>query len=180
MTCIVGVIKDGKVYIGGDALGSNAADFSGSARQDTKVFKSGQFIMGFTTSYRMGQLLAYSFESSRDIREGEDIMSYMVNVFINDVRTCLKTGGYASTDKGQEGGGTFLVGFKGRLFTIYDDYQVAENIDEFASCGCGANYAFGSLFSNRQLDPEARIIQALEAAEHFSVGVKGPFTLINL
>lgn len=180
MTCIVGVVKDGKVFIGGDALGTNPSTLSGSVRQDKKVFKVGKFIMGFTTSYRMGQILNYSFTPSRDLREDEDVMSYMVNIFINDVRRCLTAGGYATVKEGQESGGTFLVGFNGRLFTIYSDYQVAENIDEFAACGCGEDFALGSVFATRHLDPEARIMQALEAAEHFSVGVKGPFSIVTL
>jgi len=180
MTCIVGLVKDGKVYIGGDSIGVNIDSYSGNIRKDQKVFRNGKFIMGFTTSYRMGQLLNYAFSSSRGINEGEDTMSYMVNVFVNDVRTCLKAGGYASLREGVESSGTFLVGFNGRLFSIYDDYQVSENIDEFATCGCGGEFASGALFSNRHLEPDERIIQALSAAEHLSVGVKSPFSIITL
>lgn len=178
MTCIIGIVKNGNVYIGGDSLG--VSGYEGRPRSDKKVFRNGKFIMGFTSSYRMGQLLNYSFSPRRGIEENEDIMRYMVNVFVEDVRKCLKDGGYARKVSEQEEAGVFLVGFEGRLFRIDSDYQVAEHIDEFVACGCGEYYAAGCLFANRHLEPEPRIIQALEAAEHFSVGVKAPFTIITL
>ena len=177
MTCIVGLVDSGKVYIGGDSLGSNS--FDGDIRKDAKVFRNGKFVMGFTTSYRMGQLLNYTFSSSRNLNEDEDEMSYMVNVFINDVRCCLKNGGFATSENSQEIGGVFLVGFNGRLFTVHSDYQVSENIDEFTACGCGGDYARGAMLVSRHLPPDERIMQALAVAEHFSIGVKSPFTIIS-
>jgi len=44
MTCIVGVAKGGKVYIGADSLGSNG--FTKEIRKECKVFKSGEFLVG--------------------------------------------------------------------------------------------------------------------------------------
>ena len=51
----------------------------------------------------------------------------MVNVFVNDVRECLKIGGFASSEQEREIAGTFLVGISGRLFTVFDNYQIAES-----------------------------------------------------
>lgn len=180
MTCIVGLVHDGKVYLGGDSLGCDLSTYSGVIRTDKKVFRHGKFLMGFTSSYRMGQLLQYKFASSRDIEHTEDVMSYMVNVFVEDVRTCLKDGGYAQSRENQESAGTFLVGFEGRLFKVDSDYQVGESLDRYDACGCGFGYAVGNMFSSLHLPPEARILQALAAAEHCSVGVKGPFTIVSM
>ena len=52
MTCIVGLKKDYKIYIGGDTLGSNL--YSKTVRMDDKVFIKDDMIFGFTSSYRMG------------------------------------------------------------------------------------------------------------------------------
>ena len=42
MTCIVGVAKNGKVYIGADSLGSNG--FTKEIRKECKVFKNGEML----------------------------------------------------------------------------------------------------------------------------------------
>jgi len=42
-------------------------------------------------------------------------------------------------DKGQEAGGTFLVGYRGRLFRVDSDYQVGESVNNYCAVGCGAD-----------------------------------------
>ena len=107
MTCIVGLVHEGVVYIGGDSAG--VGGMSLTVRADEKVFQNGEFLMGFTTSFRMGQLLRYSLKPPRR-HPDDDIHQYMVVDFINAVRECLKSGGYASKKNDVESGGTFLVG----------------------------------------------------------------------
>ncbi len=55
MTCIVGLEHNNSVYIGGDSLGSTSGVTI--VRQDKKVFHNGETLIGFTSSYRMGQLV---------------------------------------------------------------------------------------------------------------------------
>jgi len=179
MTCIVGLVDNGKVYMGGDSAG--CAGFDLSIRADQKVFKNDDFIMGFTTSFRMGQLLRYDFSPPK-YHTDVDIYKYMVTDFINEVRRCLKNGGYASKKDEEESAGTFLVGFKGQLFRICNDYQVGQNILPFDACGCGQSYALGSLHSTNEtwggfpkIDPQTRIEMALHTAQQFSAGVREPF-----
>lgn len=177
MTCIVAIVQDGEVHIGGDSAG--VGGYSITVRADRKVFRNGPFVMGFTTSFRMGQLLAHSMKPPRRHAE-DDVYAFMVTEFINAVRSCLKDGGYASKDNETEAGGTFLVGYAGRLFTIYDDYQVAESVDGYVAVGCGQDLALGSLHSTVGQPPADRVRIALKAAEHFSAGVRGPFHLEKL
>lgn len=173
MTCIVGIQHDGRVYIGGDSAG--VAEWNLTIHADPKVFRNGDMVMGFTTSFRMGQLLRYKFvPPAHD--PAADVDQYMVTTFVDAVRACMKEGGYARVESGQESGGEFLVGYRGRLFIIYSDFQVACPADEFAAVGCADRIALGALFATRDWwDQEARIRRALEAAERFSVGVRAPF-----
>jgi ATP-dependent protease HslVU (ClpYQ) peptidase subunit len=176
MTAIAGVVYDGKVYIGGDSAGVSGWDLY--VRADAKVFTNGPFVMGFTSSFRMGQLLRYAFvEPARP--EGVDDAAYMVTAFVDGVREALKAGGWAKTNSSQEEGGTFLVGYRGRLYIVYGDYQVAEPADGFAAVGCGDNQALGVLYATPDMAPEARINLALSAAERFSAGVRGPFVVVR-
>ena len=102
----------------------------------------------------------------------------MSTLFIDAIRKCLKDGGYATTDNNAEVGGTFLVAFEGRLFVVYSDYQVAENVSGYDAVGCGSDIAMGSLHTSHNhttLYPKQRLEAALQAAEEFSAGVRGPF-----
>jgi len=177
MTCIAGLVHKGNVYIGGDSAGVAGQQII--ARKDEKVFKNGEFIIGFTSSFRMGQLLRYKF-TPPEIKEGQDLFEYMVKDFVEEVRICFKTGGYTSMiNTNNERGGTFLIGVRGRLFEIDCDFQVGENLCGFASVGCGESYALGALDVNTKLKPKDRIIQALETASKFSTGVCAPFMVLS-
>lgn len=182
MTCIAGLVHDGKVYIGGDSAGVNSV-YDLTVRADEKVFRNGDFLFGFTSSFRMGQLLRYALSPPN--LYGRDVMTYLCTDWINAVRDCLKSGGYARKENETESGGTFLLGFKGRLFEVHGDYQVGEPVDRYAAVGCGDSYAKGVLYAsaNSQIattDPEPRILLALAAAERHSAGVRGPFTVLSV
>jgi ATP-dependent protease HslVU (ClpYQ) peptidase subunit len=177
MTCIVGLIHNDKVYLGGDSAG--VSGYSITARGDHKVFTNGEFIMGFTSSFRMGQLLRYSFVPPPC--NTWDIERYMTIDFVNAVRHCLKEGGFARVNSGEESAGTFLVGFKNRLFMIDGDYQVGWNLVPFNAVGCGQDLAIGAMNALVDIDlpPETKITKALEAAAAFSAGVAGPFNIVS-
>jgi len=181
MTCIVGLVDKIKnnVMIGGDSASSAGANVY--IRRDAKVFENNGFVIGCTSSFRMIQLLRFSFKPP-EVKSEKDIYEYMCTDFINEVRTCFKDGGYLQkyTD-GDEKGGTFLVAYKNRLFKVESDFQVAENLNGMDACGCGQDFALGSLFSldNHKTSTEQKILKALESAEFLSSGVSRPFILIS-
>ncbi len=69
MTCIVGIETDKGVVIGGDSAGVSGLGLT--VRADEKVFARGPFVMGFTSSFRMGQLLRYG-ALDPDLRKAYD------------------------------------------------------------------------------------------------------------
>ncbi len=177
MTCIVGIVHKKKVYIGGDSAGVAGMDVS--IRKDTKVFKVDNFVIGYTSSFRMGQLLRYSFHPPK-IHADEDLFRYMCTSFVDALRNCFRSGGYMRRNQDEELGGTFLVGYKDRLFLIEADYQVGEYEEGYQSCGCGQDYALGALDAMEpSLPAEARIKRALEIASHRSAGVRPPFNILS-
>lgn len=72
MTCIVGITDGRTVTVGGDSAGSDG--WHVAVLSDSKVFQVGPYLMGFTTSYRMGQLLRYSLTD--DYQIGHTISGY--------------------------------------------------------------------------------------------------------
>lgn len=175
MACIVGGIENGLVIIGGDSAGVSGLSIQN--RTDEKVFRNGEFLIGFTSSFRMGQLLRYKFVPPQITTE--DIHRFMATDFVDGIRACLKDGGFATKNCEAEIGGTFLVGVRGRLFVIANDYQVGELAEEFAACGCGDDIALGAMFATKGLPMKQRIEIALKAAETFSNGVRGPFVILK-
>lgn len=176
MTCVAAVVYDGIVYMGADSAG--VAGFDLTVRADQKVFINGDFIIGFTSSFRMGQLLRFAFKPPKYREDEKDLYEYMVTDFVNAVRKCLTEGGYAQKKDGEESGGFFLVGTRGRIFQIESDYQVGECMQPFDAVGCGRAYAIGVLSATHAMDPDRRVRLALEVAEKWSAGVRGPFVVL--
>ncbi|MGW4040460.1 hypothetical protein ACWEIM_29995 [Streptomyces sp. NPDC004778] len=172
MTVIVGLVHRKRVHLAGDSAG--VSGYQITIRRDPKVFTSGPYVFGFTSSFRMGQLLQHALVPPHP--EG-DLSRFMATTFIDAVRTCLKDGGWARKDSEQEEAGTFLVGVHGRLFGIESDYQVGEPADQYAAVGCGYDLALGALHATANLDlpPRERLTAALEAADHHSAGVCAPY-----
>ena len=105
----------------------------------------------------------------------------MVSELIPAIRQTLKDGGFAKIENSIEEGGTFLVGYAGRLFQIYGDFQVAESADLFDACGAGMDVALGVLHATRKgANPRARLQAALEAASRYNASVRPPFVFESL
>lgn len=183
MTCIVGYIdqETKEVIIGADSAGVSGLDIT--VRKDKKVFRVGDFVIGCTSSFRMLQLLNFSFKPPKNYEK--EVYEYMCTDFVDAVRDCFKKGGYLQKFKdGDEKGGFFIVGYKGRLFTIQCDFQVSETLRGYDAIGCGDLYALGSIYtsctSNKQeKDKEKLVLKALKTASYFSAGVCEPFHIIK-
>ena len=193
MTCIVGLVHNKKVYIGGDSAGVSCSSIH--TRADKKVFINGDFIMGFTSSFRMGQLIEHSFippsrlifTEEKELKYKYDdvpdsLFRYMVLDFVNHLKYSLENGGFMKVVEGEHRGGTFLVGTEGRLFTIDSDFQVAEQVSDYTAVGIGEEYALGAMHALEYstCKPRKKLKIALEAASEFSTGVCGPFTILHI
>jgi len=177
MTCIIGLVSKGKVYMGGDSAG--AAGWTVRAVRSPKVFKVGPFIIGYTTSFRMGEILQYHLNVQP--QDGESDHEYMVRQFAEAVRATLKDHGFAKVENNVEEGGTFLVGYHGHLYSVDDDFQMTEHSDGYDACGCGQEFALGAMMAleGLELKPKERIRRALKIAAHFSGGVLPPFHILS-
>ena len=180
MTAIAGLIDGDKVWIGGDSAG--VGGYSLSVRKDPKVFKIDEFLIGYTSSFRMGQILRF-FLVPPPVPENEDEFAYMVKCFVPAVRTVLKDNGYLKILNNEETAGTFIVGWRGRLFLIDEDLQVGEDATPYVACGCGQDLILGALYSmsksKEKLTPAEKIKRALSASEAFSAGVRSPFKVLS-
>lgn len=175
MTLIVGVIEKEKVYIGADSAGVSGLDVV--VRKDVKVFKKGEFVIGCTSSFRMIQLIRFSFVPPKKY-DDMDIFEYMCTSFVNELRSVFKSGGFARKDNEVESGGFFLVGWRDRLFCIQSDYQVAETERGYCAIGCAQEYALGALDAiDSAHSAKSKIETALTIGVYRSGGVRPPFII---
>jgi hypothetical protein len=192
MTCIVGIVDRERksVLIMGDSAGCSGGSMT--IRCDSKVFAIGDFIFGGTTSFRMIQLLRYSFKPPVPdlemtgflVREpaGHDLDRFMCTRFVDRLRTCFQAGGFLTVGNGADIGGQFLVGYRDRLFRIDSDFQVGEAQDGFDSVGSGQEFARGAIHALRGVGERDKPLvarKALEAASHYSTTVRGPFRYVS-
>jgi ATP-dependent protease HslVU (ClpYQ) peptidase subunit len=184
MTCIIGLEEDGVVYIGGDSAGVEADSLSICGRADEKVFLTddGEFAMGFSGSFRIGQLLRYALVPPEQSVKKDD-MAYMVTDFIDALRAMQKDkGSMKKENELEEHEAGFIVGYRSKLYVVESDFQVGRPIENYTAVGCGAQIALGAMYATREmeLDPEVRINLALEAASEYSAGVRSPFHIVRL
>lgn len=177
MTCIVGYVDKEGVYIGGDSAAISDDDLSYNIRSDEKVFSKGEFIFGYCESFRMGQLLRFKLKIPSHPK-GMDNYQYMVTIFVDAVKRCFLDNDYHEMMSDE--GGSFMVGYKGKLYVVMSDYQVAMQKENFAALGCGESFALGAFYASPEKDPIKKMEIALGAAVAFSMGVKPPFNFVKL
>jgi ATP-dependent protease HslVU (ClpYQ) peptidase subunit len=144
MTCIVGIEHDGKVYMGGDSAGASGWDIKNISCK--KVFVKDHLIIGYTWSWRMGQIIEFAEDIPCLTDEfKKDGYAYLVKSFVPYIRKLFKDEGFSTIKDNFETGGNFLVGINGKLYEIQQDFSVLRSTDGFAAVGCGANYALGAM-----------------------------------
>lgn len=182
MTCIIGyVADDGRVLVGGDSVAASYPDVSTIANM--KVFRFQNMLIGYTSSFRMGQLLEFGL-TMPEYAEPQTPYEYMVKTFVPEVRRVLKDGGFTTVSNNTEDGGQFIVGFAGHIFEVQSDFAVIEYGERFCAVGCGYAFAMGALRLMEEVEGiyqtgEAKVMQALEIAGHFST-VRPPYYVFEV
>ena len=181
MTCIVGIIAKGDVYLGVDsASGDNKKHVDQVVSTRKLIFKQGM-MLGYTSSWRMGNILEYEFDPP-PLRRGVDLEKYMIVDFIGALRQCFKDAGFSEIENNREYAGIFLVAIKrsSRLFQIQEDFSVITPVS-YAAVGSGGLSALASLKTTEdlKLPPSERVRLALGVAAHFNFGVRPPFKIAS-
>jgi len=185
MTCIVAIAQNGTVYMGSDHAASDDKTGWIISRKEPKCFKVGQYAVAFTDSFRMGQILQYSWTPPKytPTKTNSGLDKFMRTKFIDSVKVAFKDNGYGSigSSSDEDTGGIFIVGLEGRIFTIDEDFHVGENVVNYMAEGSGGQIALGALHATKnQKNPKLRIKAALEAATEFNMAVAAPYTYIQV
>lgn len=174
MTCIVGMKHRGKAYIGADSCGSDRHRYS--PHIEPKVFQVGDFVIGCTTSFRMIDILKYSFNPPVFSGDTQDIHKYMTTTFVNSMRKSFVDNGFALESEKWDFG-SMLIAYKDRLFVMEDDGHIWES--EFHAVGSGMDYAIGCLYGLKRNNPKTDLVKALECASNFICTVCAPYIIMD-
>lgn len=176
MTCIVAEVVKGVVHMAGDKLGSNG--YSKMLVSKSKVFIKGEFIIGYTSSFRMGQLLEYTWTPPEKLTSQAEEL-YIYKTVVDSVKETLKADGYA-TDKS---GGTFLFGYKGSIYEMQDDFAIFK-AEKYTAVGCGEQEAKAVLYTldkvKSTMSIEKRLALAIEASSVLKCGVSSEYDYLKL
>ena len=182
MTVIAGIeTPKGTVLMGADSCSVGNEDIY--VLESPKVFINGEYALGFCGSWRMGQIIRFSFTPPSvfaalgDVRtiQDEDLLGFMVNRFVPRLRDTFEREGFDWTPEGWQ----VMVGVRGCLFVVERDFCVSRTADGFAVAGDGGAWALGALAAVPGT-PTVRLIKALDVAEHFCHLVRRPFNLVEV
>ena len=180
MTCIIGLVRDGKVYMGGD--GQYLDGWHRIRSTNPKIFRLGDMLIGSDQSQRISDIIQYNFDPGPD--KCEDPADFFVQDFIPTLQNDLEE--FGAKQRSQEGTdkmeAAIMIGYKGRLFVIGEDFALSQIASDYEAIGAGARYARGYLYAMRETSnsPEKLIGGALECAAHFSAAVSEPFTILEI
>jgi 20S proteasome alpha/beta subunit len=185
MTCIVGVKTDEGIFIGADSFGGN--EHVAGVYKTPKVFgkpkvgHTGAMIFGFTTSWRLGQILQ-NMPAIRKPSEKTDF-EFLSTSWIDTIREQMTEAGFGQNDSGREEFGTFILGFNNTLYEVGPDYSIIEPLYNYVVTGSGVLTAYGSLATTEvmpKVSAKDRILAALSAAEVHEHFVRRPFNIIGI
>ncbi len=180
MTCIVAIEHEGKVWMGGDSAATRDDDIV--CRSNEKVFINGEFIIGYSGSFRIGQILQYAFKPPKQNLFKQSDMEYMVVDFVDALRKTLKEKGAIMEEKeGEAHDSEFIVGYQGKIYVIESNFNIGRPLHNYASCGSGMDYAMGCLYNMpEELHITSKIEKALSASAEFCSSVRKPFSILSL
>jgi ATP-dependent protease HslVU (ClpYQ) peptidase subunit len=177
MTCVVGLLSEGKVYMGCDTrsrtITSNSEVVNGFFE---KIFQKNGFLFGICGNALYFNILKYRFNPpTRPTKVPE--LKYLKTLFVNKIQDCLKEAKYLEKDENV----SILLG-SDKLYCIDSIYNVVEIKDPYFSIGSGSDYALRALEATRQLDltPKERIELALKEACKFDNACSPPFIIKEL
>lgn len=181
MTCIVGVKSGGRIWMGADSAASHPPTNEIYTFTGPKVFAVGEYLVGYTISYRAGQVLRHDVNWPEPPAPDVDLERFLVREIVPELRRALRDAGALKVSEGIEQGAQFMIGLHGELATIGLDFSVGSLQEPYLAIGSGRHNAYGALHALAGTDSsgEAKVRRALEAAATFTSNVRAPFLVLS-
>jgi hypothetical protein len=188
VTCIAGYVRGKSVWMGSDRFIGNMVEKGFVLRPKISEYEvpgsKTNMILGNAGAVRITTVIDHNMQMPPMIN---DVDAYIEDCFITSLRKAMWEAGYIYWENGFEQmpeGVEMLIGFRGRLFTVWDNLAVSTVRLPYACVGAGAYHANGALAAlemgaPKRTTPKARIEIALKAAALHSPWVSPPFTILE-
>lgn len=176
MTCIVGVVKGGTVWLGGDRAATDG-ELNRTILKEPKLVALGEVGFGICGSPKIFNALKSGAELPT--QSGGDDREFVMGQLVPAVTELFKRLD-CTVDHPQYGPvfeGAMLVAYRGMLFTMQSNFQMIESDSGYASVGSGSKLALGSLSATKKENPRKRVLAALEASTG-NAGCAPPFDVL--
>ena len=185
MTCIVGVVSEGSIWLGGDRAATDGR-LNRTIIRDPKVFLKGEVGFGVCGSPKVMDAVAHGIELP--VQSGGSDRSFLVGTLVPALRKGLVELDAAGQDSNPFGGssgvsfeGEMLLAYRGGLYKLQGNFQLVATDKDYEATGSGAPFALGSLAETwRMENPRKRVLAALQAAADANAGVAPPFDVVVL
>lgn len=167
MTIIVALASEGKVYMAGDRAYSDGNTIVKS--NETKIFGTGQFLVGCAGNIGIAQALRYHYEWP-PVADHDDIHGTLVP----DMQRYLTDRFEMDADDPCH----LLIGYDGVVYELTTAGWACVTYDLMA-IGSGRDFAVGSLYSTVG-EPYERLELAMDAAIEHSPGCCYPVDMLTL
>lgn len=168
MTCIVGLVQKGQVW-----LASDGQESWGWQKRDcgSKIVEVEDLAIAFTGYSAVGHAVENRL-TLPDVPEDESKHDKWLYVQVPDaIRRCLKEAGVLGDSDGRiDAGAAAIIGWRGRLCTMDDFLSCRAEVRPYCSLGSGAMVALGSMYSTEGKAPKARLETAVGAANMWADG----------
>lgn len=179
MTCIIGMVVNDVVYLAGD---SAAVDDNHQLDivTTTKVLFNGPLMIGWCGSYRMANLVHHSLRVPRQ-RFGESVDKFITKRVASAIRTTMIDGGIVNDENGGELPGGMILGYKGHIYRLGEEFSVVESTRGFDSVGAGCHFALGAISMVWPItkNVEARMTEIMRVVSKLCFSVAPPFRIIR-
>ena len=171
MTCIVGMVYEDVVYIGGER-GTSDNDLILSM-SPPKIRQRGQWVYGYAGSIGIGQLL--DITTLPVLEENDDVFFVLRTVVVEELKDIIDKYSEPQSDRDT----SWIIGARGRLFEInHTDWSVVEL--NHTAIGSGGTYALGSLYTSIDNEPIERVALAIGSAIAYSPTCQGPIDILYI
>ena len=181
MTCIVGITDGHRTVIGGDSAGSSPDNPEIHTTDVSKVFATGEYLVGYCGSYRAGQLARWDMDWPEPPEPGADLECFFTRVVVKALRQAMQDAEPGFT-QALPRTAQFMIGLRGHLFSIGQDYSAVKLKDPWLAIGSGRQAAYGALhvLGGLDLDLEEKVRRALVATQECTANVREPFQLVSV
>lgn len=172
MTCCGFYINKKNVY-----AFSDGAAYNGVTKQyviNPKFFKVGELWFAYTSSFRMADILQYQLDLPKKFPNDSDVEYIKKNV-MERIRLVLKDNGFTSINNNKETAGTFLIYYKNKVYTIFDDLQCNLLKKDIYAVGCGEECMTASFLASDKKNIIETLKKCLFITSKISFGVEPPF-----